>query len=229
LTERMAIYDEVAAKGKPPAPHYYLGVIGVHPDMHGRGVGTQLLESFCDLSRSDPLSSGVYLETAEESNLRFYERAGFAETGRGSLGPATLWCMYLPHGRPSFQQLPFSTSSRSAPEVRTMLDRQQADQLVAAWLEQHEIATMDFESPLPRHDERHVQNLVVVRVDEHEFGWVYFYDGSRHVQTGSVSDAVVGNAPLIVDRADGNLYITGTTHPIEHYLDEFRRGIRTPA
>ena len=99
LTERMAIYDEIAAKGKPPAPHYYLGVIGVHPDMHGRGVGTQLLRSFCDLSRSDPLSRGVYLETAEESNLGFYERAGFAETGRGRLGGATLWCMYLPQGR----------------------------------------------------------------------------------------------------------------------------------
>jgi ribosomal protein S18 acetylase RimI-like enzyme len=98
LTERMAIYDEIAAKGKPPAPHYYLGVIGVHPEMHGRGIGTQLLKSFCDISSSDPLSCGVYLETAEESNLGFYERAGFSETGRGRLGRATLWCMYLPQG-----------------------------------------------------------------------------------------------------------------------------------
>lgn len=98
LTGRMAIYDEISAKGKPPAPHYYLGVIGVDPDLHGSGIGTQLLKSFCDLSGSDPLSSGVYLETAEESNLGFYERAGFAETGRGSLGGATLWCMYLPQG-----------------------------------------------------------------------------------------------------------------------------------
>lgn len=94
FTERMAIYDEIAAKGKPPAPHYYLGVIGVRPEMHGRGVGTQLLRSFCDLSSGDPLSCGVYLETAQESNLRFYERAGFVETNRGRLGSATLWCMY---------------------------------------------------------------------------------------------------------------------------------------
>jgi GNAT superfamily N-acetyltransferase len=98
LTERMAIYEDIAAKCKPPAPHYYLGVIGVDPNMHGRGVGTQLLRSFCDLSGSDPLSCGVYLETAEASNVGFYERAGFAETGRGSLGGATLWCMYLPKG-----------------------------------------------------------------------------------------------------------------------------------
>ena len=75
-----------------------LGVIGVDPNRHRLGVGTQLLKSFCDLSARDRLSGGVYLETAKASNVGFYERAGFAETGRGSLGPATLWCMYLPHG-----------------------------------------------------------------------------------------------------------------------------------
>ena len=99
LSERMAIYVEVATNFKPPAPHYYLGVIGTAPTLQGAGIGTQLLKSFCEVSASDPLSSGVYLETAQASNLRFYERAGFAETGRGNLGDATLWCMYLPHER----------------------------------------------------------------------------------------------------------------------------------
>jgi len=110
-----------------------------------------------------------------------------------------------------------------------MITREQADQIAAAWLGEHEIATIDFESPLPRHDERHIQKLVVVRVDEHDFGWVYFYDGSLHVQTGNVLDAIAGNAPLIVDRSDGKLYITGTAQPVEFYLQEFRRGIRTKA
>ena len=99
VTDRMAIYDEVANKFKPSAPHYYLGVIGTDPALQGSGIGTQLLKSFCEISASDPLSSGVYLETAQASNLRFYERVGFAETGRGNLGDATLWCMYLPHER----------------------------------------------------------------------------------------------------------------------------------
>ena len=99
LTDRMAVYDEIAEKSKPSAPHYYLGVIGTDPNRHGHGIGTQLLSSFCDRSARDPLSSGVYLETASSSNVRFYERAGFVEVGRGSLGTATLWCMYLRHGR----------------------------------------------------------------------------------------------------------------------------------
>jgi hypothetical protein len=110
-----------------------------------------------------------------------------------------------------------------------MFTRQHADQVVAAYLDEHEIATFDFESPLPRHEDRHVQKLVVVRVDEHDFGWVYFYDGSAHANTGNVRDAVVGAAPLIVDKTDGKLYITGTAHPIDHYLREYRLGHRTIA
>lgn len=98
LSDRFAVYDEIAARCKPQAPHYYLGVIGTAPASHGLGIGKQLLGSFCDLSASDRLSGGVYLETAKAANLRFYERAGFAETGRGRLGSATLWCMYLQHG-----------------------------------------------------------------------------------------------------------------------------------
>lgn len=107
--------------------------------------------------------------------------------------------------------------------------REHADRVVAAYLDEHEIARFDFESPLPLHDDPHVQKLVVVRVDEHDFGWVYFYDSSAHVESGRASDALVGNAPLIVDRVDGRLYITGTAHPIDYYLQEYRRGHRTKA
>lgn len=99
LPDRMAVYDGIANRFKPPVPHYYLGVIGTDPALQGSGVGTQLLRAFCEASASDPLSSGVYLETAQAANLRFYERAGFEQAGRGALGNATLWCLYLPHDR----------------------------------------------------------------------------------------------------------------------------------
>jgi len=97
LTGRLSIYEHIAENFKPSAPHFYLGAIGVDPGSQGIGVGTELIKSFCDRSAADPLSRGVYLETAKESNLAFYERAGFVETGRGSLGGNTLWCLYLPH------------------------------------------------------------------------------------------------------------------------------------
>lgn len=110
-----------------------------------------------------------------------------------------------------------------------MFTRQHADQVVATYLDEHEIAEYDFESPLPRHEDHHTQKLVVVSVDEHDFGWLYFYDSSKHAETGEVGDAVVGNAPLIVDKNDGKLYVTGTAHPVEHYLELFRRGVKTKA
>jgi len=97
FNDRAALYDEIAERSKPPMPHYYLGVIGIDPTMQGLGIGARLLKSFCDRSVSDPLSEGVHLETANPSNVRFYERAGFAVTGEGSLGSATLWCMFLSH------------------------------------------------------------------------------------------------------------------------------------
>lgn len=96
FTDRAALYDQIAEKGKPAVPHYYLGMIGT--DLRGLGIGTQLLKSFCSLSAADPLSAGVYLETASPSNVQFYQRNGFEVTGQGSLGSATLWCMFLRHG-----------------------------------------------------------------------------------------------------------------------------------
>ena len=97
MVERMAVYDGISTRYKPQAPHYYLGAIGIDPRLHGRGLGMQLLDAFCRLSAEDPLSGGVYLETARESNVNFYARRGFSEVGCGKLDGATLWCMYLPH------------------------------------------------------------------------------------------------------------------------------------
>lgn len=96
---RFAAYDTLSAAGLPPTPHYYLGVIGVAPEAKRTGVGTALLEAFCQLSADDPLSSGVYLETANPDNLAFYARHGFELRASGALGPGTLWCLFHPHVR----------------------------------------------------------------------------------------------------------------------------------
>ena len=99
LTGRMAVYDEIAEFGKPATPHYYLGVIAAAPSMQGRGIGKRLMNAFSDRSASDDLSSGVYLETANPSNVAFYEGCGFTVTHTGSMGDATLWCLFLRHDR----------------------------------------------------------------------------------------------------------------------------------
>jgi hypothetical protein len=78
----------------------------------------------------------------------------------------------------------------------------------------------------------HLRSSVVIldeQTEEHEFGWVFFYDCPECVVDGDCSHALSGNAPLIVDRYNGRLYITGTAEPVDFYLEEYREGFRTPA
>jgi hypothetical protein len=56
---------------------------------------------------------------------------------------------------------------------------------------------------------------------ERAFGWVFFYDSKCHVETGDFRNAVAGNAPIVVTKTDGQVHVTGTAFPIEHYLQKF--------
>ena len=60
---------------RPPEPRWLLTLVGVLADARSRGVGSALLEPI--LSQCDSEGALVALETARESNLRFYERLGF--------------------------------------------------------------------------------------------------------------------------------------------------------
>jgi len=63
-------------------------------------------------------------------------------------------------------------------------------------------------------------DIVIVddETSEREFGWVFFYNSRKHVETGDVLYGLVGNAPLIVDRHTGKLHVTGTGLPTECYI-----------
>ncbi len=69
--------------------------------------------------------------------------------------------------------------------------------------------------------------IELVLLDQHtterDFGWVFFYQSKRHIETGEIRDALAGNAPIVVMKADGSVHITGTAHPLEHYLKKFER------
>jgi len=64
--------------------------------------------------------------------------------------------------------------------------------------------------------------LLTSETEEHDFGWVFFYNSSRFLQTGDFSYALVGNAPLLVERDTGRLLTLGTALPTEDYLDVYR-------
>ena len=53
---------------------------------------------------------------------------------------------------------------------------------------------------------------------ERSYGWVFFYQSRRYLETKDPSELLAGNAPLIVDRLTGKITETGTAHPTEYYL-----------
>ena len=63
--------------------------------------------------------------------------------------------------------------------------------------------------------------LVSESTIERPFGWVFFYDPRRYVETGDPIHAVCDNAPLIVNRHTGELTVTGTAESIERYIEEY--------
>lgn len=76
-----------------PEPHWYLLIVGVDPELQGRGLGTALVTE--GLARADQSACPCYLETSQERNLAFYERHGFAIVASAPLGKGgpTGWAM----------------------------------------------------------------------------------------------------------------------------------------
>jgi hypothetical protein len=50
-----------------------------------------------------------------------------------------------------------------------------------------------------------------------------FYDSKLHHETGDKQYAVLGNAPYVVRRSDGKIFVTGTAHEAEYYIQELKR------
>ena len=65
--------------------------------------------------------------------------------------------------------------------------------------------------------------LVITHVDEYDVGWVFFYDSIAHQESGEFRDALAGNAPILVDRTDGSVHVTGTARPVAEYIERYRR------
>ena len=68
-------FQSAMRKHRPQTPHWYLGILGTHPDHQGRGYGSAALQP--GLQRCDEDGVAAYLESSKEANLPFYERHGF--------------------------------------------------------------------------------------------------------------------------------------------------------
>jgi GNAT superfamily N-acetyltransferase len=60
-----------------PAGHWYVMVVGVSPAAQGSGLGRALLQPVMD--RADAAGQPCYLETAQPTNVPFYQHLGFRQ------------------------------------------------------------------------------------------------------------------------------------------------------
>lgn len=67
------------------------------------------------------------------------------------------------------------------------------------------------------------------------FGWVFFYNSKKFLETRDFRDSVIG-APFIVDRRDGSLHPLKSAPPVQFYIEKYERehpfnprGVQPPA
>ncbi len=64
----------------------------------------------------------------------------------------------------------------------------------------------------------------ITKIDDKPYGWVFFYRGKNY-DPDDTNTLVAGNAPIIVNRINFEILVTGTAHPIEHYIDEYENSL----
>lgn len=82
------------AANRPTADHWYLTLLGTHPEHRGRGIGMALVDDHLT-AVVDTARLPAYLESTNRANLARYERAGFRPHSSFPLpdGPSvdTMW------------------------------------------------------------------------------------------------------------------------------------------
>jgi len=75
IQSRRAVWRREWSHRDPREQHWHLGPIGVLPPYQGLGIGSRLMERFCE--EVDRCSAKAFLETDLDENVRFYEKFGF--------------------------------------------------------------------------------------------------------------------------------------------------------
>jgi len=89
-------YETQSDLGEPGVPHFFVGMLAVHPDSRGRGYAKRLLEHVHTLSLADPDSGGVALATESADNLPLYRHLGYRVRAEADVGPLHTWALWRP-------------------------------------------------------------------------------------------------------------------------------------
>ncbi len=92
LGRGIKLLDELG-RNHPAEPHLYLNILGVDPDHQRHHCGVALLEHLRELAALRPSLCGVYLETALEANVAYYQSRGYEVLGEMHPLGVRMWRM----------------------------------------------------------------------------------------------------------------------------------------
>ncbi len=90
-----------------------------------------------------------------------------------------------------------------------MLSRQQAEDLVQGILEE---VARDVPGGVALMNEHTI---------ERPYGWVFFYNSRRFLETGDRLESLCGNSPILIESATGRVTELGTATPVGESLHRF--------
>ena len=94
-----------------------------------------------------------------------------------------------------------------------MLSREQAREVAEEYLHR-------------RFSKKHGDDIVILDAHtlEKPYGWIYFYQHRRFLETGKVRDGLIGNGPLLVDKNTGKLIVFGSFGTIDYWCSLYEAG-----
>lgn len=103
------------------------------------------------------------------------------------------------------------------------MELNQATAMVMDYLRRTERELNNFGSALPNYKNPNIKLAIQEEHTEaHHFGWVFYYNSVKFIESGDFSDALGGNAPLIIDKTSGKLIETVTARETEYYIRNYR-------
>src|SRR4029078_8052863 len=90
----LTLHERVDAHSSRQPPHYFLSLLGPHPDHRGKGKGMGLLAA--NLARIDELGMPAYLESSNRARDPRHQRLGCTQIGEFEppAGGPTVGCMW---------------------------------------------------------------------------------------------------------------------------------------
>lgn len=107
------------------------------------------------------------------------------------------------------------TCSIHDPIRRHVIDKEAAIKLITRYINEHD--GLDEEMA-----------IAPEATVEKDYGWIFFYNTKKYLESGVISYALAGNGPVIIEKSDGRITAFGTNKPVDVLINEYEHTRENP-